>query len=84
MMFWSFVQIFVFCNCGERINGGFEELSDTLYECDWYTASMGIQQMIPTVMIATQQKVLRGSGNIPCTREAFMEVSIFAQKFEIL
>lgn len=77
MMFWSFIQMFVFCNFGEYVNNGFEELSDRLYCCDWYSFPCEIRRMLPIVMIATQKPVLRGSGDIPCSRESFSEVDLF-------
>lgn len=75
MMFFSFIQMFIFCNFGEFVNEGFQKLSDTLYCCDWYCLPYDIRRMMPIVMIATQKPVLRGSGDIPCSREAFSEVS---------
>ncbi|XP_055306180.1 odorant receptor coreceptor-like isoform X2 [Sitodiplosis mosellana] len=74
MMFWSFIQMFVFCNFGEHVNSGFKELSDALYCCDWYCLPYDIRRMLPIVMIATQKPAIRGSGDIPCSRESFSEV----------
>lgn len=83
MMFWSFSQMFVFCNNAENVNSGFEELSDSLYCCDWYCLPYDIRRMLPIVLIATQKPVLRGSGNIPCSREAFKEVRYLLQERKI-
>lgn len=74
MMFWSFSQMFIFCNYGGYVNHGLEELSDKLYCCDWYCLPYDIRRMLPILMIATQKQVVRGSGDIPCSREAFSEV----------
>lgn len=75
MMFWSFMQMFVICNFGGHVNSGFEEISGTLYECDWYTFPHKFQKDITMIMQVTQKPVLRGSGNLPCSREGFSEVS---------
>lgn len=78
LMFWSFMQMFIICNYGEHVNSEFEELSDTLYECDWYEFPRKLQNDVPLIMLVTQKPVLRGSGDIPCSREGFSEVrSIF-------
>lgn len=80
LMFWSFVQVFMFCDFGENVTGGFEELNDAISENDWYTFPIGIQRMFPIIMISIQKTViLRGFGNIPCTREAFKKVSFFSR-----
>lgn len=84
LMFWSFVQVFMFCDFGENVTGGFEELNDAILENDWYTFPIGIQRMFPIIMISIQKTViLHGFGNIPCTREAFKKVSFFFSLVEI-
>lgn len=43
LMFWSFVQVFMFCDFGENVTGGFEALNDAILENDWYTFPIEIQ-----------------------------------------
>lgn len=75
-MFWSFAFIFFFCEFGERVSNGFSELNDRFNQLDWYLFSIGIQRLLPTIMVVTQQRVvLRTFGNITCTRDMFKEVS---------
>lgn len=71
------MQMFVICNFGGLVNSQFEELSDTLYECDWYAFPHELQKNMPVIMLVTQKPVLRGSENLPCLREGFSEVSLF-------
>lgn len=76
IIFWSFGQIFLFCNFAENVTSQFAELNDTFYQCDWYVFSPKVQRMLPTIMINAQQPVIvRGFGNILCTREVFKNVN---------
>lgn len=72
---WSFLIIFFLCEFGERLSGKFDAIDEELYQCTWYLFPMGMQRMVLTLMLGTQEPVfLRGFGNIVCTREAFKEV----------
>lgn len=74
-IYWSFVQMFIFCNFGENINDHFSRVDDTIYDCDWYTFPKEIQRMLPVVMISAQRPVtLTGFANFSCTRQAFKKV----------
>lgn len=75
MVFWSFVQIFVFCNLGESVSALFSQIDNLFYCCDWYTFPTDIQRILPTVMMAAQQPVdIQGFANLKCTRDAFKRV----------
>lgn len=75
LSFWSFVQIFMFYDFAENVTAGFEELKDAIFDVDWYTFPIGIQRMFPMIIISTKKLVvLKGFGNIPCTRKAFKTV----------
>lgn len=78
LMFWSFVQVFMFCDFGRSVTDGFEALNDVILDSEWYLFPIEIQHMFPIIMISVQKGVaLRGFGNIPCTREAFKNVRLF-------
>lgn len=75
LLYWSFLQILLFCDFGERLTGRFDEIDLTLFECNWYTFPMEIQKMLPMLLMSTQSPVvLQGFPNVSCTREAFKKV----------
>lgn len=77
LIYLSFGAIFIFCNCGENLTSRFNELSDAIYECEWHLFPNNIQRVLPIIMNSAQKAIiLRGFGNVSCTREAFKEVSI--------
>lgn len=80
LTFWSFFQVFVFCESSEYIARQFDDV-DIYMLWDWYTYPTVIQRIFPIVQIDTQKPVvLQGFGNISCTRETFKRV-IFIQWF---
>lgn len=81
LTFWSFVQVFVFCDSSERLTGGFEEI-DMYCLCDWYLFPMQVRRMLPTVIKSTQKPVIfEGYGNVMCTREMFKRVRPIYSRF---
>lgn len=81
LCFWSFVQVYMFCDFGENVTNGFASLNETIFACNWYTSSTEIQKMVIVIMISMQKTmIIRGFGNIPSTREAFKKVNIL-QRF---
>lgn len=74
--FWSFAAVYLFCYFGERVATEFEELEDTLFECDWYLFPNKLQKSFLITTIAVQQPIsIRGIANVFCTRQSFKEVS---------
>lgn len=74
-MCWSLDLVFIICEFGERACNGFDKLYDETCQLDWYSFPIEVQGMLPIVMIATQQPVvIRGFGNIQCTRNVFNRV----------
>lgn len=68
--------IFIICEFGERARNGFEELYNIVCMSNWYLFSIDIQQALSVVMVASQRPVvIRGFGNIQCTRHNFNGVS---------
>lgn len=69
--------IFSLCELGETVTNQYEKLSDELYQCDWYSFPIEMQQMFVTFMSCTQQPVfIHGYGDTltQCTRETFKKV----------
>lgn len=78
MMFWSFSIIFVYCEFGERMSNGFNEINDSICCVNWYTFPINMQRMIPNILIIAQKPVvLDAFGKISCKREVFTNVSPF-------
>lgn len=75
MIYWSVVEIFLFCEFGERLTKRFDEIDDEIFDWDWYAFPIEIQKMLPIIMIGTQKQVrLEGFANIQCTRQTFKNV----------
>lgn len=65
------------CDFGERVTNHFDELNNAIYECEWYTFAIKFQNFLPMILMCTQEPmVLKGFGNVPCTREAFKKVRL--------
>lgn len=76
MTFWSFVQIFVFCDSSERVDLKFDEID--FYQCEWYSFPPNVQRSLPIVIANTQLPVvLEAFGGLACTRETFQRVRQF-------
>lgn len=66
---------FLFCESGQRVSNGYNELYDVISQLDWYLYPLGLQQMLPIIIFTTQQSVeMLGFGRCPCTRESFKDV----------
>lgn len=77
LTFWSFVQMFLFCETSELIGIQFEKI-DFYCQCDWYLYPIEVQRILP-YMIQNNQKltILYGYGNIAFKRETFKNVNQF-------
>lgn len=75
LVFWAFTIIFLYCELGKAVTDAFDSFEEDLCQYKWYLLSVDIQQMMIIFMNDTQQPaVLRGFGNITCTRESFKNV----------
>lgn len=75
LMFWSFIQIFLFCELGEMLTGQFNKLNDAIFERDWYTFPIEIQRKLPMITMGIRLPVvISGYGNIRCTRQVCQNV----------
>lgn len=73
----TFAIIFSVCECGERVTHQSNTFNYELSQCDWYLMPIEVQRLLVVFMAYTQQPLLlRGYGNIVCTRDAFKSVSI--------
>lgn len=83
LLFWSVVEIFVFCETSERLTIEFDEI-DFYNEWDWYLFPNEVRRILPTIIINVQEPVaLQGYGNITCTRETFKRVIFWDSRTNI-
>lgn len=76
LMFWSFSLVFFLCEFGGTISDKFDELTDVIYQCNWYSYPVEVQRMITTILMSTQDSIaLCGFGNVLCNRIMFKKVS---------
>lgn len=75
VVFWSFVVIFIDCECGEQLTHQFNQFDGEYGQCKFYYFPVDLQRMFLMLMLDTQQAMhIRGYGSIVCTRDAFKEV----------
>lgn len=78
---YAIFDVFIACELGERSTGAFDEISDIIYQFDWYLLPAEIQQMLPSIIHFAQQPVdLVCFGSITCSRESFKKVSTILEK----
>lgn len=79
LTFWSFAQIYVYCDSSERVDGEFEDI-DVYSNSDWYNFPDKIRRMLPLLIGTLQQPLgFEGFGGVVCTRETFSQVNFSAQ-----
>lgn len=77
----AFVFIFICCNIGEMMTNQFKIFDEQLYQCNWYSFSIGMQKIFAIFMsFSRQPAVVHGFGNIEMTRITFKEVLIPSMK----
>lgn len=74
---WSFILVFIYCDFGGKVSNEFNDIYEVVCSLDWHSFPIEIQKMMPNIIIAVQKPVLvRGFGNISCTRTVFQKVSL--------
>lgn len=75
-LFWSLCSVFLVCELSERLTIRCESLEDAFYGWPWYSFSNDMQKWFVIVIANAQQTpIIKGFGNVPCTRESFKSVS---------
>lgn len=73
--------MFVICELGERLSKKFADFNDALYQCDWYSFPIGMQQILLTMIMNAQEPVImKGFANTLCARESFLKVFFLKKK----
>ena len=80
LIFWAFTLIFFYCELGKMVTNEFNLFNEELCQCKWYLFSLDMQRMMLIFMSDAQQPMLlRGYGNIECTRDSFKNVIFFVE-----
>lgn len=76
-IFYAFGILLIACELCQRNNQAYAECSDMVDQFNWYLFPTKIQQMIPLILIFTQQPIeIKCFGSMACDRELFKYVSI--------
>lgn len=74
-LFVSFAMVFVSCELSQHLTDEFDGIDEIFDQSDWYLFPFKIQQLLPTIMLNTQQPVyIKCFGGIPCNRQTFKKV----------
>lgn len=77
-MIWSFAANLICCNYGEYLVHRFDMVEQELYKSDWYLFPLEMQRMLIVVIPNLQHPtVIRGYGNVTCTRQTSKTVHLF-------
>lgn len=76
LLFWSVIQILIFCESGERLTNQFMKINDGIFDSEWYTFSDDLQRKLPIIISGTRLPTyICGYGNILCTRDTCKSVN---------
>lgn len=81
--FHGFIEIFLYCVLGQMVTDQFENYNQSLGQSNWYLFPIEMQKVYILVMANAQEpSLIRGFGNIECTRETLKKVSkLFENQF---
>lgn len=69
-------MVFIICEFGGMMTDRFEAFNHNLCQCKWYLYTAELQRLYLLFVVNTQHPVIiRGYGNIICTRETFKKVT---------
>lgn len=75
-MFWALATVFGFCEFGERLTGGFDEINQVYDQFVWYLFPYRAQHILTTLLMIAQKPVeLCAFGSVSCGRITFKNVS---------
>lgn len=77
MMSSAFFWMFGFNFFGSRVTTAFEDLSESVYQCDWYLLPFDMRKHITTILAMAQKPVhMHVFAGYHCTLETFKNASI--------
>ena len=66
-----------FCYFGDKVTTAFDDLNETIYQCDWYLFPMEMRKYIPAILRMAQEPVqMHAFGTYHCTLETLKTVRI--------
>lgn len=75
LSFWSFINIYAFCEMGQMATNQFDEFETKLDECNWYLFEMKLQRIYLMFLAnAKQPTTINGYGHIECVRVSLKKV----------
>lgn len=76
--------LFVTCEFCQQISNAFSEIDDTIGQFNWYRFPNEINQMLPTILMMTQQPIeMKCFGSISCSQETFKKVQLIIQNHSV-
>lgn len=74
-MVWSFSMVAFYCEFSQMMWQKFSLFSEEVHQLDWYRFPIELQRLYLIFLLDAQQlAIVRGFGNILCTRETFKRV----------
>lgn len=74
-MVWSFALIAFYCEFSQMMCQKFSWFSEEVHHCDWYLFPIELKRLYLIFLLDVQQlSIVRGYGNILCTRDTFKTV----------
>lgn len=80
---WVFGLAFFSCEVGQQFTNSFERVTDRLDRLNWYLFPIKVQQLLPTILINTQEPIVIGCfGLMNGSRDQFKKVNEIACTFK--
>lgn len=81
---YAFGLVYVGSEVGEQLSGSFDKISNVIDQFNWYLLPIGVQKMLPTIILTTKQPVVfKCFGGILCNRDVFKKVNSTEQISQI-
>lgn len=75
LCFWSFINIYAFCEMGHTVTNQFDAFELELEQCKWHLFDKKLQRIyLIFLAIVEQQTTINGYGNIECVRVSLKRV----------
>lgn len=75
LCFWSFIDIYAFCETGQTVTDRFNDFEMELQQCKWYSFELKLQRnFFLFASIAEKPTTTYGYGHIECVRSSLKKV----------
>lgn len=73
--FWTFLEIFLICESGERVRFQFEMFAEEFERCNWYKLTIEMQRIYMMFLADIQRPVnIKSYAGVRCTRDTLKNV----------